>query len=236
MAAEIVYNSTTMFSSKTHLLQIALNGSLRDAESIIAGLPASERIMIEVGTPMIKTFGAVAIQRIRALWSIRLAKAGIVQSACIVADMKTMDRGAVEVSIAEEAGASAVIALGQAPIETLNVFISACRRRKMTSMVDMMNIDKPYQILRKLAMLPDVVILHRGVDEERDSDKLLPIYLINKIKGTYDVRVAIAGGDTPREVQSAVFNGADIVILWKDFYSAESKNGDITGEFLRTVK
>ena len=44
----------------------------------------------------------------------------------IVADLKCMDRGAREVEIAREGGANAAVALGQAPIETLNAFIEEC--------------------------------------------------------------------------------------------------------------
>jgi len=44
----------------------------------------------------------------------------------VVADLKTMDRGETEVEIAARGGASAAIALGSAPIETLNSFIEQC--------------------------------------------------------------------------------------------------------------
>ena len=44
----------------------------------------------------------------------------------IVADLKTMDRGETEVEIAARGGASAAIALGNAPIETLNSFVEQC--------------------------------------------------------------------------------------------------------------
>ena len=36
--------------------------------------------------------------------------------------------------------------------------------------------------------------------------------MINKIKGAFNTMISVAGGDTIREVQSAVFNGADIVV------------------------
>lgn len=45
----------------------------------------------------------------------------------------------------------------------------------MDSMIDMMNVDYPNNILRKLKKPPDVVILHRGVDEEKfNKDKPIP--------------------------------------------------------------
>ena len=41
-------------NGKKRYLQIALNGDLADAQKIIARLPASDRIIIEAGTPLIK--------------------------------------------------------------------------------------------------------------------------------------------------------------------------------------
>lgn len=261
--------------SKKHYLQVALNSNIYDAQRIIASLPQSDRIIIEVGTPLIKEFGAHAIRSICSMWQSKLlgfapsfnmgfnnsmlassifsfaGRAGqpAMQASTnpltrnsqpatpyIVADLKCMDRAQREVQIAYQGGASAAIVLGQAPIETVNEFIASCNELGIDSMVDMMNIDQPYKVLRKLKKLPDVVLLHRGVDETELGDKPLPIHLINKVKGAYDVAISIAGGDTSREVQSAFFNGANIVVLWKNFYSATQDTAQIANEFLQQVK
>ncbi|MBI4137243.1 orotidine 5'-phosphate decarboxylase [Candidatus Roizmanbacteria bacterium] len=225
-----------MLSHKEHYLQIAINSNIHDGLRIVSTLPPTRRILIEAGTPLIKQEGANAIRQLNHAWTNRLLSAGIHDPAYIVADMKCMDRGEREVDIAASGGASAAIALGQAPVETLNAFIAACHERDMDSMVDMMNVEKPYQILRKLKVLPTVVILHRGVDEEQFSDKPLPIHQINKIKGAFNTLVSIAGGDTPREIQSAAFNGADIIVVWKNFYQAGGNTSELAEEFLATIK
>ena len=85
----------------------------------------------------------------------------------IVADLKTMDRGETEVELAHRGGASAVIALGTAPTETLNSFIKRCEEFGIDSMIDMMNVPYPLAVLRLLKKPPSVVIIHRGVDEEK---------------------------------------------------------------------
>lgn len=155
----------------------------------------------------------------------------------IVADMKMMDRGATEVGIAAEAGASAVVALGAAPIESLDEFIEECDRYGIDSMIDMMNIDFPISVLRELKKQPNIVILHRGVDEERfNKEKMLPLHEIRRVKGAYDMMIAVAGGDTIREVQSAVFNDADIVVVWKGFYQNNRNTANIAEEFLQKIK
>ena len=148
-----------------------------------------------------------------------------------------MDRGETEVSLAKEAGASAVIALGMAPVETIDIFIESCRKNSLDSMVDMMNVDWPIKILRKLKKMPDVVVLHRGVDEEHfNRNKPIPYIQINKVRASYHTMIAIAGGDTIREVQRAIFNDADIVIVWREFYKATDETAKIAKEFLKEIK
>jgi bifunctional enzyme Fae/Hps len=224
-----------ILSRKKKYLQVALNSTMSEAYSVISRLPASDRIIVEAGTPLIKAYGTGAISDIRSWWGSRLAGSGYLPY--VVADLKTMDRADTEVTLAKSAGASAAICLGQAPVETVSRFIETCKTLGLDSMVDMMNIDNPVGILRKLRKLPDVVLLHRGVDEEAyNRDKPIPYIQINKIRGSYDVAISIAGGDTPREVQRAVFNDADIVVVWKEFYKATGDTADLAREFLQEIK
>lgn len=155
----------------------------------------------------------------------------------VIADLKMMDRGATEADIAAQGGADAAVALGSAPIESLNAFIASCGRLGIDAMVDMMNVEYPLAVLRKLKKLPKVVILHRGVDEERDNkEKQIPYHEIKRIKGAYDIMIAVAGGDTPREVLRTFFNDADIAIVWKPFYQSTGDTAQLAKEFLKNVR
>ncbi|OHA47869.1 MAG: hypothetical protein A2806_02400 [Candidatus Terrybacteria bacterium RIFCSPHIGHO2_01_FULL_48_17] len=155
----------------------------------------------------------------------------------VVADLKTFDRGATEVDIAADAGASGAIASAAAPTETLNAFIQQCEARGLDSMIDTMNIEFPLSVLRALKKPPDVVVLHRGVDEETfNREKRLPHHEIHRIKGNYGILLAMAGGDTIREVQRAVFNDIDIVVVWKSFFQHSSETGQLADEFLKQIK
>ncbi len=156
----------------------------------------------------------------------------------IVADMKTIDRGKTEVEIASRAGVNAVIAMGTAPIETLDSFIEECEKNNLDSMIDMMNVDFCLSVLRKLKKAPSVVILHRGVDEEKfNKEKQLPLYEIQRIKGNYNnVLIAVAGGDTVKDVQRSFFNGANISIIWKEIFEQKEKTVEVINSFLRQIK
>ncbi len=225
-----------ILSRKKKYLQIALNSTLEEARSIVSQLPQNDRIIIEAGTPLIKQYGISVVKEIYQ-WRIESLLTEQLISPYIVADLKTMDRGETEVLMAKSAGASAAIVLGQAPIETINSFIETCERVKIDSMVDMMNIEYPNNILRRLKKIPDVVILHRGVDEEKfNKNKPIPYIQINKILSGYNVMISIAGGDSIREVQRAVFNGANIVVVWKEFFHSNADTGSLAEEFLKEIK
>lgn len=220
---------------KKRYLQVALNSTLYDAQAIISGLPASDRIIVEAGTPLIKRYGAEAISSLRSWWGAKLTGSGI--NPYVVADLKTMDRGETEVDMAADAGASAAIALGAAPTETLNAFIARCDARGLDAMVDMMNVEFPLAVLRKLKHPPAVVIVHRGVDEERfNREKMIPLHEIRRIKGNYDILVSIAGGDTIREVQRSIFNDADIAVIWKSVFQSDDETKKLVEGFLKEIK
>jgi len=155
----------------------------------------------------------------------------------IVADLKCMDRGETEVTLAKSAGANAAICLGQAPVETIEAFIDNCEKNNLDSMIDMMNVEFPLNILRQLKKTPEAVILHRGVDEEIfNPESEIPFHEIQRIKSEYDIMVAVAGGDTFQEVQRAIFNDADIVVVWKSFYQSTAETAKLAEEFLKEIR
>ncbi len=155
----------------------------------------------------------------------------------IVADLKTMDRGETEVEIAARGGASAAIALGNAPIETLNSFVEKCEENGLDAMIDMMNVEFPLSVLRALKKVPPVVIIHRGVDEEKfNREKQIPLHEIRRIKGNYNIMISIAGGDTLREVQRSFFNDADIVVIWKSVFQKADDTVALIEGFLKEIK
>ncbi|MEI7424570.1 MAG: orotidine 5'-phosphate decarboxylase / HUMPS family protein [Candidatus Staskawiczbacteria bacterium] len=217
----------TKLERKKKYLHIALNNSIGEARNIIQQLPSSDRILIEVGTPMIKRYGTSAINMVK-----NMSSAGTY----IVADNKCADLASREVEMMANAGANASTCLGVAPIETIDSFIEECQKFGIDSMIDMMNVENPLFVLKKLKKTPTVVILHRGVDEtEISKGKQLPLYQIKQIKGNYNIMVAVAGGDTIKEIKSAIFNDADIVVVWKNFYQASSDTAQLAKDFLKEI-
>lgn len=216
-------------SRKKKFLHIALNSTLEESERIAQNINIKERVLVEVGTPLIKVYGIKAITTI---------KNALPRGSYIIADSKCSDMAEKEVQLMSHAGANAVTCLGISSIETLDIFIAKCEEHNIDSMIDMMGIESPLEKLKELKKLPKVVILHRGVDETNISKfKLLPYYQIKQIKGAYnDVLIAVAGGDTLKEIESSIFNGADIITVWKDFYSFKKDENNIVDQFLKQIK
>lgn len=230
----LIYYKSTMLNRKLKYLQIALNSTPSEDVSVISRLPSSERILIEAGTPLIKAYGIDGIRRLRSAWQ---ARSSLGQSAYIVADTKCMDRGKTEVAIAQSGGANAATVLGTAPVATIQYFIESCEAAGLDSMIDTIGMEQPFKMLRTLRKLPTVVILHRGVDEELlDKNAPIPYLQINKIRSSFDVMISIAGGDSIREAQRAIFNDANIVVVWKDFYKASTDTGALAEQFLAQIK
>lgn len=187
---------------KNRYLQLAFNGSIGEVARLLPRIPRDERIIIEAGTPLIKREGQKAISMVRSLWDYY-----------VVADIKTMDGAVEEVAEAAEGGANGATVCGSAPTETIDRFIASCTSSRMDAFIDMIGVDDPLMVLRRLKKPPKVVVLHRGRDEETVRDKVIKYAHIKRVRSKYDVLVSAAGGIDLRQAQSASFNGANIVTV-----------------------
>jgi len=198
-------------------LQIALDiPNFERTKEIVSQIPESDRIILEVGTPLLKRYGVKVIRDLRET----------IRDVFIIADLKTLDVGKVEVDLAFEETADAVVASGLAASEMLDGFIYEAKRLGIYAVVDMMEVADPVQKLRSLKQLPDIVILHRSVDVERaGTGALHRMQLIQELRKAFAherLLIAVAGGITPETAAEALKNGADIVIAGR--YITQSRD------------
>ena len=195
-------------------LQISLDApTLEGAKKVIAQIPGSDRIIIEAGTPLIKRYGTRVMRDLRE----------VTKDAFILADLKTLDVGKVEVDIAYEDTADAVVAAGLAPPETLDKFVHEAKRLGIYGVVDMLNVEAPVGKLKKLTEFPDMIILHRGIDQE--TGRTLGLDLIPELRQTFhDKRflIGVAGGIVPETAKEALEKGADVIIVGR--YVTQAKD------------
>lgn len=190
-----------LLDNKTRYLQIAFNDDISLVRSILPGIVENPRIFIEAGTPFLKREGLRGLREIRRHWS-----------GHIVADLKVVDGAIGEVDMVRQYGATAATAMGSAPLETLNLFVARCRQLGMIAMIDTLGVEDPLATLRSLKSPPDVVVLHRGRDEESNRKKLIQYRHVARVRSKYDVLISAAGGVDLKEARSAIFNGANIVV------------------------
>jgi bifunctional enzyme Fae/Hps len=193
-------------------LQVALDLDNEEAMArIIKQLPNRERILLEAGTPLVKKFGVGIVGKIREL----------APSAFIIADLKTLDVGRVEVKMAADETADAVAISGLGTIESIEKAIHETQKQGIYSILDMMNVDNFTDKIKQLnpEFMPDIVLLHRNVDlesklraEGKNLDDVSAWGNIKEIKKITGGLVAVAGGVTPEKAPEAFEKGADIII------------------------
>ncbi|MFX1236353.1 MAG: bifunctional 5,6,7,8-tetrahydromethanopterin hydro-lyase/3-hexulose-6-phosphate synthase [Promethearchaeota archaeon] len=209
-------------------IQVALDHpSIEHQRKVVKQLPKSDRIILEVGTPFLKKYGVESIKEVRTM----------APDMFIVADLKTLDVGKLEVDFAFDATADAVVASGLASPSSIDKFLVEAKRLGIYGFVDTMELDDPLEKLQSLKQIPDVVILHRAIDAEsassgsdaaqREKWKFVPkikeFYSNKKLASGRDrVLVAVAGGIEPSSALFALDMGADILIVGR--YITSSKD------------
>jgi len=194
-------------------LQVALDlDNMQDMERIIDSLPDRERILIEAGTPLVKKFGVGIVSKIRELK----------KDAFIIADLKTLDVGRIEVKMAADETADAVAISGLGTQESIEKAIHEAQKQGIYSILDMMNVENFTEKLENLNFKPDIVLLHRNVDletlkaergeEQADMTEWGNINQIKEIIGK-NGRVAVAGGIVPKKMDQALDSGADVIVV-----------------------
>jgi len=206
-------------------LQVALDlTDIDKALSVVSQLPDSDHLILEAGTPLIKRYGIDVVNRLRE------NKPGIF----IVADLKTLDTGNLEVRMTADASADAVVISGLAPVSTIEKSIKEAKKTGIYSVIDMLNVKDPLGVLKSLSMNPDVVEIHRAIDNESSEKERWD--LIEKIKKEFsDILVGVAGGIRPENCQEALESGADILIAGRAITAAKDVEG-AARKFLKMFK
>jgi len=185
------------------LLQVALDVlELDRAVEIGRECVAGGADWLEAGTPLIKSEGMHAIRTLREAFP----------DVGIVADMKIMDTGAIEVEMAAKSGASVVSILAAADNSTIEDALRSARKYGVAIMVDIMNAEDPVGRAKDLEELGvDYVCVHVGIDQQMKG--MDTVSLLEKVSAAVQTPLAVAGGIDAEVAAEAVTLGADIVIV-----------------------
>src|SRR5437879_1755515 len=186
-------------------VQVALDLiHLKDALRIAKAANRAGVEWIEAGTPLIKSEGMRSVRELkRAL------------PAVVVADMKTLDAGAIETEIALGAGVDIVSISGLAHDSTIKGSARVKDRYNRRLMVDLLMTTSPVLRAREVERLgADIICLHTGVDAQksmRSKLKLSPV--LSTLARTLKVPLAAAGGINPRLAPRFAAAGVRVLIV-----------------------
>jgi len=157
---------------------------------------------LEAGTPLIKSEGMDVVRMLKQTFPDKT----------IVADMKTMDTGALEVEMAAKAGADVVCILGVSDNSTIIDAIKSARKYGSKIMVDLIGVmDKEKRVKEMEKLGVDYLCIHVGIDEQMIGKK--PFDTLTSISKSTSIPVAVAGGLNSETVADAVKAGASIIIV-----------------------
>ncbi len=169
---------------------------------------------IEAGTPLIKAEGLECVRKLRRAFP----------KATIVADMKTVDTGAVEIEIAAKAGADVVILLGMSDDSTIADAVKEAGRYGTRIIADLLGVPDNRFVerakeLEKLGV--NYIASHLSIDEQMSGQ--VTGERLREIKDAIDIPLAAAGGLDEESAPLAYEHGADILIIG----SAITKQDDV---------
>jgi 3-hexulose-6-phosphate synthase/6-phospho-3-hexuloisomerase len=185
------------------VLQLALDfvdlkRAVKNAKAAVAG----GADWLEAGTPLIKSEGLDAVRELRKLFP----------RATIVADMKIMDAGRIEVETAAKAGANIVDVLGAASDATILECIQAAKNYGARIVVDLIAVKDPVSRAREVEGFgADYITVHCAIDEQMEGKD--PFETLRTVAGSVSVPVGVAGGINSETAHRALEAGASIVIV-----------------------
>ncbi len=192
---------------KLPALQVALDLlSLDKALEIARAAWENGATILEAGTPLIKSVGMEAVRALRREFP----------DAVIVADMKAMDVGALEVSMAADAGADIVTVMGVADDAVIEQAVKEANRRGVLVELDLMAHPNPIDRARwaKKAGV-HIVGIHIGIDTQRRlgiTAEDVP-QLVSDVAKAFEGIVSVAGGVRAESIPKLLSAGANIVVV-----------------------
>ncbi len=187
-------------------VQLALD-LLRTEDAVrIARMAVSQGIgWLEAGTPLIKSEGMRVVRSLSRTFPRRT----------IVADMKTLDAGAVETEMAFRAGAKVVSISGLAHDRTVRDSVRTAQRFDGILMADLLMSPDPRRRALELENLGvDIVCVHTGVDVQKAlHSKLRVSRTLRDITRALRIPVAAAGGVDPSIAVTLVESGVKVIVV-----------------------
>jgi 3-hexulose-6-phosphate synthase/6-phospho-3-hexuloisomerase len=180
------------------VLQIALDFVQSDKAMQVAKRAAKYVDWIEAGTPLIKSCGIGVVRMLKEAFPDKK----------VVADMKIMDTGELEVGIAAKAGADIVSVMAAADLRTVAAAVKAGETFGVEILVDTLGASTE-RFKEVEALSPSYLCVHAGIDQQMAGVSVLEALQVLKTR----IPLAVAGGLNKDNVGLAVKSGAQVIIV-----------------------
>lgn len=191
---------------------------------------------IEAGTPLLLAEGLHAVRKLQEKFPDKP----------IVADLKTMDGGYLEVEMMAKAGATHVVVMGVAHPASIRAVVRAARDYGVEVMGDIMASSDKVQCAKMLEENGvDYIIVHTGFDERGEDPERSPFDCLVDVVSAVSIPVQAVGGlsieqaaQMPRYGAPLVVIGAPLVIDNQEFRPSSGKEQlkDTLTKFVKRVK
>lgn len=211
-----------MILSRMTLLQVAIDFLSLERSLEVARATHSYVDIIEVGTPLIKSAGIIAVNTFKKNF----------KSKHIFADLKIMDAGALEAGMAFDAGADMISVCAQASMETITETIKETRRWDKKMMIDLIGSKDWISRAKELAHLsPDYICIHTGLDEQVRGIK--PFSMLERFVREIHLPFSIAGGIKLEDIPHIMPFEPSIIIVGG--YITKAENPQDAAKTIREV-
>lgn len=184
-------------------IQLALDFlELERALKVAREATQAGNIWLEAGTPLIKAEGLDAVRTLRREFP----------NCTIVADMKTMDVGRIEMEAAAKAGAHVAHVLGAASDSTIKECIEAGKNYGIRIAVDLLEV-KDYVARAKQVEEwgASHVSLHTPIDDQMIGKT--PFEKVREVAKAVSIPIAVAGGLNSETAVEALLAGGSIIVI-----------------------
>jgi 3-hexulose-6-phosphate synthase len=164
---------------------------------------------LEAGTPFLLAEGLHSVRALRAAFP----------KHPIVADLKTMDGGYLEAEMMAKAGATHVVVMARAHVETIKVVVKAGRDYGIKVMGDNLGCEDKAAASRRMEELGvDYIVHHTGYDERNGMaaagrGRVSPLDDLEAIVSAVNIPVQAVGGLTLEEAVRMPMRGAPLVVI-----------------------
>lgn len=182
-------------------LQTAIDRvTLEEAVALAESLNGKTDIL-EMGTSLVKDYGNLAIEQIRA----------VLPETELLVDLKTIDEGAYEFRQGYRYGGDILTVMGAASYDTLKACYEVAQEQQKTMMIDLLEVSE-----EKVAQLTDfdqaILALHHSIDRKDKLDAVASVAAFHQQFPTIK-RLAIAGGIDLEQARGLAAQGLTEIVI-----------------------